>query len=264
MLLLRLILACLLASNNQAPAFSQQKTTTVQRDSAALTLLGSIVNSMGGASISSSNGIVATGNLASTSGGHSGSVRWETMGSEFRYERPGSNGTIVFVSGHGNPAILDNGTVRRKIGHLAMTTLVPHLPVIPLSNSLANPAVEVSAPQQVSLGGSVSALKISFIDHTDELSSVICRQDWYIDPNTFLPLRVDFLASEINNALNTAKMTYLFSNYKTDSGVAVPFTITTLFEGQQVSQLDLSSVQVNAAIPATDFDVNASTVAGAQ
>ena len=120
-----LCLALIFAPPSQLYA---QQSATVQRDSAAISLLSNVVSSMGGASVNSASvGVVAAGTLSSTSGGISGSIRWETMGGEFRYERPGPNGTIIFVSGHGNPAIANNGVVRRNIGHLALTTLPPHL-----------------------------------------------------------------------------------------------------------------------------------------
>jgi hypothetical protein len=233
------------------------------RDPNTVALLGRAVASLGGpAANSQTNGIIAHGTLTASAGGISGPIVWENAGTEFRYERPGPKGPIVFLSGHGNPAIADGGRVRRNIGHLAMTNLPPHLIAQTLASHLANSTIQISAVQQVALDGT-PALKISTIDATDELSAIICKQTWYLDASTLLPLRVDFLASEARNALDTAKMTYIFSNWHNVSGVLMPFQVATLFEGQQVFTLSFDSIQIGVSIPATDFDVPPTTAGGA-
>lgn len=260
---LSVLLLILLLVTNCAVGQTPSTTVVIPRDTSSVALLTRTISAMGGStSASATTGFITKGNLTVSPGGVSGQVTWENAGAEFRYEQPGPNGQIVFVSGHGNPAILDSGKVQRKIGHLAMTNLAPHLAAISLVNSLNSTATEISSPQQVTISG-LTAIKISFVDHTDELSSVICKQDWFFDQNSLLPLRVDFLTSEMYNALNTVKMSYLFSNYQNVSGVLIPFTVITLFDGQQVSQLDITSVQVGASIPTTDFDVTTATSAGA-
>ena len=100
----------------------------------------------------------------------------------------------------------------------------------------------------------VRPVKISFRDTTDELTSIICRQDWYFDAATLLPLRVDFLTAEAHNALNTAKMSYLFSNYQAISGVQIPLQVVVLFEGQQILELTFQSVQIGVTLSPSDFD----------
>ena len=144
-----------------------------------------------------------------------------------------------------------------------MTTLPPYLPFVALAAALSNTNVQIAAPQQVALGSS-SVIQISFVDKTDDVTSVICKQDWYFNPQTFLPVRVDFLSSEIHNALSTVKMSYVFSNYKLVSGTAIPFTVDTFTDGQQISEITFTSVQIGAPIPSSDFDVPATTTGGAQ
>ena len=87
-----------------------------------------------------------------------------------------------------------------------MVDFPAHLPGLVLAAHLNNAKVQVNAAQQVNLD-TAPAIKISLTDQTDELSSIICKQDWYLDPATLLPTRVDYLASEAQNALNTKKMT---------------------------------------------------------
>lgn len=260
----RLLLSCFLVFCSTPCLNSQQSTTSAPRDANAVALLSSSVTTLGGTgSYSATNGIIARGNLTAAAGGISGPVLWENAGSEFRYERPGPSGSIIFVSGHGNPAIADSGKVQRNIGHLAMVNFPWHLTSIVLASELSNAKVQVAALQQVTLDG-VSAFKVSLNDQSDSITSVICKQDWYFDPATLRPTRVDFLAAEVHNALDNARMTVLFSDYRSVSGLQIPFRIVTLFEDRQISDVALTSVQVNASFPTTDFDAPAAVSGGAQ
>jgi hypothetical protein len=239
----------------RAPSFSLAQPQAATRDAQSLQILARALAAMGGNSINQLQlGVLAQGTLSAAPGGISGNIRWETQGGEFRYEHPGPNGAIVYVSGHGNPAIVDGEKVQRNIGHMAMTNLPPHLGAGVLALNVNNPAEEIDPPQQVTVGGG-AALKISFRDTTDELSSVICRQDWYLDAATLLPLRVDFLTAEALNALNTAKMSYLFSNYQTSSGVRIPLQVVVLFKDQEIFQLTFDAVQIGVSLAPSDFDV---------
>lgn len=252
--------AVLLAQTTSSPGSSASPAT---RDPQAVTLLQSSVTALGAAaSYFSSNGVIARGTITTAPGGISGPILWETQGSDFRYERPGPNGTITFVSGHGNPAIADSGKVRRNIGHLAMTNLPPHMVAATLASYLSNSAIQISAVQTATLNGT-PALKVSTVDTSDELSKLICKQDWYLDPNTMLPIRVDFLASEAKNALDTAKITYIYSGWRSVSGVLMPFNAVALFEGQQMYSVSFDSIQIGVGIPTTEFDVPVATAGGA-
>jgi hypothetical protein len=237
----------------------QQLVAAVQRDPQAAALLQHSAAALGGAL--SSTSVIAHGTLTAVPPGISGPILWETQGSEFRYDRPGPNGTITFVSGHGDPAIADSGHVRRNIGHLAMTNLPPHMVAATLASYLSNSAIQISTIQSVTLNGT-AALKVSATDTSDELSKLICKQDWYLDPSTLLPIRVDFLASEARNALDTAKMTYIFSNWHNVSGVLMPFDVVTLFEGQQIFSVSFDSIEIGVPIPTTDFDVPPAVAGG--
>jgi len=260
------ILALLVCWLLVSPVFGQQassSTAPVVRDPQALALIQKAIQGLGGISFySQTNGVAAQGTLNAAAGAISGPIVWEWAGAEFRYQRPGANGAVVFVSGHGNPALSDSGKVRRGIGHLAMVTFPIHLPAVALAASLNNPNVSISSIQSVSING-VNALMISFVDQTDLLSSAICHQTWYFDPTTFVPFRVDYLTSDANDALNTVQEYSLLSNYHNVSGVSVPFHIVTFFNGQQVEDVALTSVQLGASIPSTDFEPPVSVSGGA-
>jgi hypothetical protein len=222
------------------------------------------ITAMGGAvSTSQPNGVIAKGTLTAATGGISGPILWENLGAEFRYELPGPTGSIAFVSGHGRPAIVDGNKITGKIGHLAMVAFPAHLPATVLASELSNPNIRLDATQQATVG-KTPAFKVSITDETDELSAQICKQDWYFDSVTMLPVRVDYLATEIKNALNTVNMTVMLSDYRVVSGVAIPFHIATFFDEQQITDVTLDTVQLNASVPAVDFDAPSSNPGGVQ
>ncbi|HET6933104.1 MAG TPA: hypothetical protein VFI45_22455 [Candidatus Acidoferrum sp.] len=253
---------------NPSVGFPQNSTSTaspspvtVQRDAASLSLLSQVVGILGGSALSSTTGVVAQGAMTASTGGISGPIRWEISGTEFRYERPGPNGTTVFVSGHGNPAVSDGVTVDQNVVHQAKVIFPWHLPGFVLASQVNKLTVSIQSAQPVTING-VAAIKISFADLTDSLTSVICKQDWYLNANTLLPFRVDYLDSERNNALNTVQMTTLLSDYKQVGGALIPYHLTTYFQAQQIWDVELTQVQVGNAIPASDFDVPATTSGG--
>jgi hypothetical protein len=242
------------------PCLSQQvnpTTTIVARDAKAIGLVQTIVQALGGTSFySATSGVVARGTLTSASGAISGPIVWEWAGTEFRYSRPGPSGSIIFVSGHGNPAIIEGSVIRRGIGHLAMVTYPFHVPSVVLGTLLKNQNVSISSMQTLSLDG-VSATAISFVDQTDELSSVICRQTWYFNPQTLVPIRVDYLTSDANNALNTIQESILLSDFRNVSGISIPFHMITFFNGQQIEDTVFTLVEIGP-VPNAEFDLTAS------
>lgn len=249
------------------PTFSQQPSSTaasVVRDPQSLAVIQKAIQALGGiGSYSQTNGVIARGTLEAAPGGVSGPILWEWAGSEFRYERPGANGAVVvFASDHGSPALSEEGKTRRSLDHLAMVTFPVHLPSVALAAIFNNPKVSLGTPQQTTVNDT-SALTISVVDQTNELSSKICRQTWYFDPATLLPFRVDYLTSDANNALNTMQQYSLLSDFHNVSGILVPFHIITFFNGQQDQDVTMTSVEVGVSIPISDFEPSVSSTGGA-
>ena len=224
----------------------------------------SAIAALGGASFySTTSGVTAQGNLTAGTGGISGAVSWENAGTEFKYVRPGPNGPITFVSAHGNPVIVDGNAVQQQLANLAVVEFPVHLPAVALAAELNNPNVSFSV-QTVTIGGT-PAVAVSTVDMTDTMTAAMCQQTWYLNPATFVPFRVDYLAAAVGNGSNTMPTTILLSNYQNVSGFQVPFQIVTMANGQQISQVTLTSVRVAVQVPATDFDPpTTNATAGAQ
>jgi hypothetical protein len=153
------------------PTFSQQPSSSVApvvRDSPSLAVIQKAIQALVGTeSYSQTNGVIARGTLEAAPGGISGAILWEWAGSEFHYERPGPNGTVVvFASGHGSPALSEDGKTQRSLDHLAMVTFPVHLPSVALAAIFSNPNVSFGTPQQATVNGT------SF---WSECAAVVCR-----------------------------------------------------------------------------------------
>jgi hypothetical protein len=252
--------------NTHTPANPIETTPTPAptRDPQAVGVIQSSIAALGGAAYySQTSGVIAQGTITAAPAAVSGQITRENQGPEFMEQRPGPNGPILFLSGHGNPAIVANGNIQQGIGQLAMNYFPLHLPAVGLNNALNNPNLSVSSIQQTTMNGE-SAIEISTVDDTSSLSAAICQQTWYFDATTLLPFRVDYLTSDVSNALNTMQETTLLSNYQQVSGALIPFKIVTFLNGQQISETDLTSVQLDVSIPSSDFDPPTTSTTGAQ
>jgi hypothetical protein len=183
------------------------------------------------------------------------------MGTEFRYERPGPNGSVAVVSGHGKPAFIDGSNAGKSFVPMTIGNFPAHLPAVVLASELNNPKVQLEAIQRVTAGGA-AAIQVSTDDETDEFTAKITRQDWYFDATTLLPMRVDYVTTNVNNLEDLASMTALLSDYRSQSGMLIPFHIVIYFNGQQIEDIVLSQVLITNSIPAADFDAPAVSAGG--
>jgi hypothetical protein len=246
-------LILLLVLVRPSPGQESTASTVIPRDAKALSLVQSVIQGLGGAAFySASSGVIAQGTVTAVPAAVSGPIIWEWAGPEFKYQRPGPTSPIVFVSGHGNPAIVDSDGVHRGVGNLALVSFPVHVPSVALSMNLANASASVGTIQMVAVNGE-NTLTVSFVDQTSPLSTSLCRQTWYFDATTLLPFRVDYLTTNVYSS-DTIQESSLLSDYRNVSGISIPFHIVTFFNGQQIEDVSLSSVQVGYAPSSTDFE----------
>ena len=79
------------------------------------------------------------------------------------------------------------------------------------------------------------------------------EMDLYIDPNSFLPVALDFNQHPDNNALVNIPVEIRFSVYKTLSGVMAPMEVQKYFNGSLLLDLQFTSVTLNSGLPASAF-----------
>lgn len=78
------------------------------------------------------------------------------------------------------------------------------------------------------------------------------NREIYIDQQTNLPVRVRYYRHPTDWRVGVA-VDVDYSNFQSISGISFPMTTTTSQNGQQVSQVQFQSVNLNTSISASDF-----------
>ncbi|PYU28563.1 MAG: hypothetical protein DMG32_02285 [Acidobacteria bacterium] len=227
-----------------------------QRDPQALLIIQKSLAAMGGAAAAA--GVTdtdITGSLKPSSGSfvEAGTFRWQTAGSEFRYEKRAGSSIQVLVSGHGHPANIRNGTVTPLSLHTALANPPLHLPALILADVLANQGYSVTLLGKTTVNG-VAAIKVHISLDTDLVRALVTPQDWYFNATTGLPSRVEHRLPDNAHPQTYANGAEEFSNFQLISGVLVPFTIVAYEEGVQVAGATVNSIKFNQGINPSEFD----------
>lgn len=257
LLCLGLILVLPVALWSQSPV----TVAPTQRDPAALATLTQAITAMGAlASAAQITTVQASGSIgpATGSGYPGGTFTWTTQvtntGFEFLNQLVQANGdTSGFTSGHGSPTMSLNGSVQSLFPHMALAFAPVHVPFLILGSALSNSAYTVTAAAPLQIG-SVAAIHVHVSNDADGITQALTTQEWYFDPNTGLPLRVESRVPDSLNAMHWQRGTRDFANYQTTSGFLLPLQITNSVNGRQVSVATITSVQFNVAVNASEFD----------
>lgn len=103
-------------------------------------------------------------------------------------------------------------------------------------------------------GASVQHIQVfRFISSDIPTAQRLTTMDFYLDPNTYLPLAIGFNA-HLDTDLNTDVPTETrFANYQSVNGVQVPFHIQRLLNGSLVLDVTVTSAAINTGIPDSIF-----------
>lgn len=233
----------------------------MMRDPQAAGAAARAIAAMGGANIAQVRDCRAEGVLEAVEGSWltSGSFVWKDAGSAFRYESTGKAGSSVYVSGQGKPAVLASGKTTKLNAHVSEANFPQHLAALVLLRALSDSRYKLAWIGLEPLGASQAAhVRISL--EIDEVTAVTTVQDWYFEPVSGLPLRVEYRLPSNANALSFLKAAVDFSDFRMVSGVAVPFQIVFYEDGVKVSVAKLSSVAFNSGLSPSEFTAPAGGV----
>jgi hypothetical protein len=232
------------------------QTPPVSRDVTAVNLLQQSITAMGGApsiaaitgctTIATIQAVDATGATVSQK-----QAMWIFSGGEIKDQVTDSSTTHVLVSGHGNGKSSDLKQPIRR--HVILAELPFHLPAYVLLNEFNNASFSIAYVGPVSVNGQ-SMLKVHLSNDSTPVSSVISYQDWFFDPNTYLPLRVEFRLPPNENAADYEVGAYNFSQFGPVSGLYTPMQIDFFVDGQLASHIAIVSHAFNPQVAASDFD----------
>ncbi len=251
-----------------ATLWSQTSVTSPpQRDAAALTALARAVAAMGAqATAVQLNTVQETGTInpvtAPVSDLPAGTFTWtvevKNPGYEYRHQLQSGSDISIFVSGHGSPATSFNGAIKPLLGHVALGAAPVQMPILVLVTALLDPTSTIAQATATQLGG-VLATHIHISNETNRVTQALTPQEWYFDPNTGLPLRVEYHVPDPLDGLNWMSGARDFANYKAVSGFLFPLQITNWVHGTPVSVTTVSSVQLNIPVTESEFDLIAGT-----
>src|SRR5262249_38665118 len=129
------------------------------------------------------------------SGVQSGTFTWEhqfsASGFQFRSEFQNSTRNNIFVFDGTTASSSNNGSIATIRSYMAQGLAPVHLPAVVLNMFLANTnyALSLGSPLQVN---GVNASHVTASLNSDAVTQTITTEDWYFDPNTGLPLRVEY------------------------------------------------------------------------
>jgi hypothetical protein len=264
----RLILSFVLIILVSSPRLnSQQAIPAPQRDPQAVAAIQNALAAMGGASaIAQVQTVIAQGSMlpaqgsAIPSGNFTMEDQFTGQAHEFKdaFQSPAITQTLA--SGHGNPGLLSNGHTKNLNPWSTNSRLPVHLPAIILSGLLANANCNITSVGQATINGQ-AAIQVHFHIDTDIVQQTLSIQDWYFDPATSLPIRVEYRIPDTSNPTIFISAAADFSDFRPVQGVLFPFRLLAYQDARPQAVLTLTSVAVNQPISSSDFDV---TVAVAQ
>jgi len=257
----RLVLSSLLVLSFSPNLGSQQPPTPPQRDPQAVTTIQNAVAAMGGANaIAQVQSVIAQGSSVPAPGisDPSGNVMMEDLfsaqGHEFKDAFQSPSLTQTLVSGHGNPGLLSNGHTKNFNPWSATARLPVHLPAMILTGLLANANCSIASAGQTTINGR-AAIQIHFHIDTDIVQQTLSIQDWYFDPSTGLPLRVEYRIPDTFNPTIFIGASADFSDFRPVQGILFPFHLVSYVDGKPRDVLTFSTLTLNQPVASADFDL---------
>lgn len=225
------------------------------RDPQAITVVQSAIAAVGGPSAAAAIqdfSVQGTERYVTDPDPNPATFSWQNSGAEFSYTVQNSNGTYTALSGHGIPAQLKHGNWIPLPPYVARAELAFHNPIFVLYAELQNQNYSFQYVGVGTVEGN-AAIHIHAADNSDSIGQLVTPQEWYFDPATFLPMRVEFKAPDERNAQGSTPVSEEFSNYQTASGFVIPYQIKIQI-GPQLLMANISSATVNSGLPASTFD----------
>jgi hypothetical protein len=226
-----------------------------ERDATAIAVLQNSVFAMGGSSSwQSVQDWTITGTVSiSGSSQPASSFSWIGAGMEFRLEVDTSSTTNVFLSGHGSPARILNGTVTPINSFVARANPPFYLPGVRLMQELDNSQLTIQYVGTAVVHGR-AAVQVHVCDNSDAMGSLVTPHDWYFDASSFLPLQVQIRIPPNENAADYLKGTFDFWQFQTVNAMLVPSQLSLSKENLPTTSIVAGSVTFNSGVPQSEFN----------
>jgi hypothetical protein len=225
-----------------------------ERDAAAISTLQSALTAMGGVNgWGSIQDWTITGQVSTSGSGQTANFSWIGAGLEFRIEVDPGQTTNLFLSGHGSPARISNGTVSPLNYFVARANPPLYLPGVRVAQELNNQQLTLQYVGTTTANG-VPAVQIHVCDNSDALGALVTPHDWYFNATTFLPLQVTVRLPPNENPAQYSNGTLGFGAFQAVNGLLVPFQVTLSNGNLSSKSFAIASVVFNSSVPQSEFD----------
>jgi hypothetical protein len=243
----------------QTPKFNASAGGPPARDAEAIAAIEQVLKALGGKQAQLQiRSISIQGTVQTANSPVAGSFVWEDdftgAKPEFRKELHEGDSVRVFASGHGSPAANHHGAKHPLPEHTAVASPPLYLPGVVLANALRREHISAKLIPQNKDSGGLIHIQTSW--DLNAVTAFMTPQDWYFDPNTFLPVRVDYRVPETQNAAKGKAASMEFSDFRNVSGVTIPFHIVSHGPDGRERIFTVTSADTNPVLAPRRFEAN--------
>jgi len=238
---------------------------TATRDPQALTAIASSLKALTGGTTVNDVILQTTASYVAGSDEEAGTATLTASGNQLSLvELSLSGGTREEIrDGPAGVWIGTDGTAHSMFVNNCWTDASWFFPVLTLEAASANPQTSVSyLGPDTSKGATLLHLRFASVlagqDPTDTaLVATLSTMDVYLDPQSFLPLVLDFNAQPDTGIGLNVPVEIRFGNFQNVSGALVPFRIQKYLQGSLLHDLTVTTVTVNSGVPSSVFTLPA-------
>ena len=244
---------------------------TVTRDPQALTLIASSLKALTGSTTVNDVILQATANFVAGSDEETGTAALTASGNQQSLVQLNlSGGTRQEIrNGPAGTWTGPDGTVHSMATHNCWTDASWFFPALTLEAVAADPQTSVSyLGTDTSKGTPLLHIQVARApaSQTADVTALILTlstMDIYFDPQSFLPVVLDFNTHPDSNANVSLPVEIQFGNFQSVNGALVPFQIQKFLQRSLLLDLTVTNVVVNSGVPASTFTLPPSS-GGAQ
>jgi hypothetical protein len=157
------------------------------------------------------------------------------------------------VSGNGQPLNSLYGVVTKVPAYISFSCAAFHLPAALLAAELNDSSHwSLTFVESTTVNGQ-PAVHVQTSLNTHPLIAKLSAQDWYFDPASGLPLRVEYRLVSANDISSYETAAMEFANFQAVSGVLIPFRLAEYGPNGERDVVTLNSVDVNTGLGPSDF-----------
>ncbi len=245
---------------------------SVVRDPQALTLISSSLKALTGQAAVNDATFQATASYVAGSDQESGSATLTARGNqESLVQLNLDDGTRQEIrNGPAGAWSGPDGTAHSMAIHNCWTDGSWFLPTLTLQAVLADPQLAVAyLGPDATKGRPLLHLQVARVlpGQSASVAAAILRlsaMDFYFDPQSFLPLVLDFNTHPDSDAGTNIPVEIQFGNFQSTSGALVPFHIQKYLQGTLTLDLVVTKVAINSGVPSSVFTLPAVPAGGGQ